>query len=62
MQTIKFYTNKNKYAGWKKFKSFCDNWLECKNWINSGNSIVFDNIRVEAYNTGHLRVVLGERN
>lgn len=58
MKTIKFYTETGKYMGWKKLKSFCDNWLECKSWINSGNSLMVDGYKVEAYSTGRLKICL----
>lgn len=58
MRTIKFYNDTGSFMGWKKLKSFCVNWLECKSWINSGNSLIIDNIKVEAYMLGKLRVVL----
>lgn len=36
---IKFYLPDNTYMGWKKYKSFADNYLEIKSWVDSGNKI-----------------------
>lgn len=60
MKTVKFYTESGRYTGWKKLKSFHDNWFECKSWINSGNKLVVDKYKVDAYNTGKLSVVLDD--
>lgn len=58
MITIKFYTDNNKYMGWQKFKSFCENWGELKSWVDSGNNLIIGNIKVKAYHTFNLRRVL----
>jgi hypothetical protein len=57
MKTIKFYTETKKYMGWKKLYSFEENWLECRNWITSGNGLVIDGVNVDAFETGKLSIV-----
>jgi hypothetical protein len=37
MKTIKFYTDTNKYMGWKKLQGYSENHLEVRSWILSGN-------------------------
>jgi len=60
MKTIKYYTDNGRYIGWKKFKSFCDNWLECKSWLNSGNSLIINEDRVGKYELGKLKLILSK--
>ena len=58
MKTIKFYTNNNKYMGWIKYKSFSENWLELRSWIDRGNSLEFKDCKVNAHEIGKLCLVL----
>ena len=46
--------------GWKKLKSFTDNWLECKSWINSGNYLIIEGIKVSFFD-GDLKASLLEQ-
>ncbi len=43
MNTIKYYTNNNKYMGWNKYCN--DNYLEMNNWLNSGNYVIINGIK-----------------
>jgi lysine/ornithine N-monooxygenase len=38
MKTIRYYTDTNKYIGWKKY-DFQKHYLEYRNWIKSGNRL-----------------------
>jgi hypothetical protein len=58
MKTIKFYNEKNRYMGWKKLKNFQTNWLECKSWINSGNTLIINGEKIESWQVGKLHACL----
>ena len=42
METIKFYTDNNKYMGWVKKREYKRQFLSLKSWIISGNYIVYN--------------------
>lgn len=42
MKVIKFYTNNHIYKGYIKRKEYKTQVLELKNWIHSGNYLVFN--------------------
>ena len=43
MNTIKYYTDNNKYMGWNKYCKA--NFLEMNNWLNSGNYVIINGIK-----------------
>lgn len=43
MKTIKFYTDTHNYKGWIKRKEYCNQIMELRSWITSGNYLVVNN-------------------
>ncbi|NCC71481.1 hypothetical protein EOM09_07955 [bacterium] len=46
MQTIRFYTDKNKYKGWQKL-NITNNYLEWCTWLISGNTLKINSYTVK---------------